>query len=57
MSWKQTKTQEATDEGVEATMMFMDEWATAHRLGPDEGLSRPISSLPNLTLNSSEVSS
>ena len=57
MSWKQTQTQAATDEGVEVVVMFMDEWAVAHRPGPDEGLSRQIPNLPNLTLNSSEVSS
>ena len=54
--WKQTQTQAAVDEGVEAAMMFMDEWISAHQAGPNEGLSQqPI--LPNLTLNSSEVSS
>ena len=57
MSWKQTQTRETTDEGVEAAMMFTDEWVFSHRLGPDEGSSRQIPSLPDLTLNSSEVSS
>ena len=57
MSWKQTQTQEATDEGVEAAVMFMDEWAAAHHPSPNEGSSRQIRSLPNPTLNSSKVSS
>ena len=30
MSWKQTQTQASADEGVEATVMFMDEWDAAH---------------------------
>ena len=33
------QTQVATYEGVEAAVMFMDEWAATHRPGPDEGLS------------------
>ena len=46
----------SVDEGVEATMMFTNEWISTHQLGPDEGSSQqPI--LPNLTLKSSEVSS
>ena len=39
MSWKQIQTQAVADEGLEATMMFMDEWATAHQSSPDEGSS------------------
>ena len=57
MSWKQTQTQEAADEGVEAIVMFTDEWVDAHQSSPDEGLSWQIPDLPNLTLNSSKVSS
>ena len=57
MSWKQTQTQEAADEGVEAVMMFMNERVSAHHLGPDEGSSQSIPNLPNLTLNLSKVSS
>ena len=54
--WKQMQTQTTVDEGVEAAMMFVDEWIAAHQQGLDEGSSQqPI--LPNLTLNSSEVSS
>ena len=40
MSWKQTQTWTATDEGIEAAMMFTDEWAAAHQLGVNEGSSR-----------------
>ena len=40
MSWKQIQTQAAADEGVEVAVMFMDEWASAHRPSPDEGSSR-----------------
>ena len=57
MSWKQTQTEVVVDEGVETTMMFMDEWAATHRSGPNEGSSRQIPNLLNLTLNSSKVSS
>ena len=57
MSWKQTQTQAATDEGVEAAMMFTDEWVFTHQPGPDEGSSRQIPSLLDLTLKSSEASS
>ena len=54
--WKQKQTQEAIYEGIEAVVMFMDQWIATHQLGPDEGSSQqPI--LPNLTLKSSEVSS
>ena len=57
MLWEQTPKQEAADEGVEAVVMFMDEWDAAHRTGPDEGSSQPIPSLPNLTLKLNEESS
>ena len=57
MSWKQTQTWAAADEGVEATVMFTDEWATTHRSSLDEGSSWQIPKLPDLTLNSSELSS
>ena len=58
MSWKQTKTWAAAYEGVEATVMFTDEWADTHQPGLGEGSSGNIGDiLPNLTLNSSEVSS
>ena len=57
MSGKQTQTQAAADEGIEAAVIFMDEWDAAHRSGIDEGSSRQIPSLLDLTLNSSEVSS
>ena len=57
MSWKQTQTQEAADEGVESTVIFIDEWVDSHQPGPDEGSSRQIPNLPNLTLDSREVSS
>ena len=57
MSWKQTHTQAAADEGVEVVVMLIDEWAVAHRRGIDEGSYQEIPSLPDLTLNSSEVSS
>ena len=57
MSWKQTQTRVAADEGVEVTVMFIDEWAATYRLGLDEGSSRQIPNLPDLTLNSSGVSS
>ena len=50
MSWKQTQTQAAADEGVEVTVMFTHEWVAAHRSGLDEGSSRKIPSLPDLTL-------
>ena len=50
------QTQEAVDEGVEAAVIFTDEWISAHQPGPDEGLSRQVPILPNLTLNSNEVS-
>ena len=56
MSWKQTQTRVAADEGVEATVMFTDEWVAAHRSSLHEGSFRQIPSLPDLTLNSSEVS-
>ena len=35
MSWKQTQTRAAADEGIEAIMILIDEWV-AHRLGLDE---------------------
>ena len=57
MSWKQTPTWQAVNEGVEAAMMFTDECATTHRSGLNEGSSRQIPSLPDLTLNLSKVSS
>ena len=59
MSWKQTQTQtqDAAYDSVEAIMTFMNEWASTHQPGLDEGSSRKIPSLPNLTLNLSEVSS
>ena len=47
----------AVDEVVEAAVMFTDEWAATHRLGLNEGSSHQIPSLPNLTLNSSKVTS
>ena len=37
---EQTQTQEATNEGVEAVVMFMDEWVVSHQPGPHEGSSR-----------------
>ena len=40
MSWKQTQTQEVVDEGLEAAVMFMDEWDAAPQSGPDEGSSQ-----------------
>ena len=50
------QTQEVVDEGVEAVVMFTDEWIAAHQSGLDEGSSQqPI--LPNLTLNLSDVNS
>ena len=36
MSWKQTQTKATADEGVEAAVMFTDEWAAAHRSGLNE---------------------
>ena len=57
MSWKHTQTRAAADEGVEAAVMFTDEWVTDHRPDIDEGSPQQIPSLPDLTLNSSEVSS
>ena len=58
MSWKQTKTQEAANKGVGSVMMFTDEWVDAHQPGPSEGPFGKIGErLPNLTLDSSEVSS
>ena len=51
------QTHVAADEGVEAVVMFTNEWIAAHQPGPDEGSSQQIPSLPNLTLNSSKVSS
>ena len=54
---EQTQAQAAADEGVEAIVMFMDEWDAAHHLGPNEGSSWQIRNLPNLKLNLSEVSS
>ena len=52
------QTQEDADEGVEVAVMFTDEWADTHRPGLGEGSSGNIGdSLPNLTLDSSEVSS
>ena len=40
MSWKQTQTRVAADEGVEAAMIFTAEWDAAHRSGLNEGSSR-----------------
>ena len=39
MSWKQTQTRVVANEGVEAAVMFTDEWVVAHRPGPNEGSS------------------
>ena len=46
----------AATAGIEAAVMFTDEWAT-HRPGINEGSSRYIPNLLDMTLNSSEVSS
>ena len=30
MSWKETQTHATVDEGIEADVMFIDEWVDAH---------------------------
>ena len=40
MSWKQTQTRVAADEGVEAAVMFTYEWTATHQPGPNEGSSQ-----------------
>ena len=57
MSWKQTQTQAAADEGVEVIVMFTNEWVATHQPGPDESSSRQIPSPPDLIVDSREVSS
>ena len=54
MSWKEAQTQAVVDEGIDAAVMFADEWVVTHRPGLNEGSSRKIPNLPDLTLNSSE---
>ena len=65
MSWKQTQIHTAADEihkaakeGVGAALMFTNEWFAAHQPVAGEGPSRQEGdSIPDLTLNSTEVSS
>jgi len=58
MSWKQTQIHIAAEEGVGAALMFRDEWDAAHQPVAGEGPSRQAGdSIPDLTLNSTEVSS
>ena len=54
MSWKQV----AVDEGIEAVMMFTDEWVDSHQSSLGEVFSgNKGDNLPNLTLDLSKVSS
>ena len=65
MSWKQTQIHiaadeihTAADEGVGVALMFTHEWVSAHQPVAGEGPSRQAGdSIPDLTLNSAEVSS
>ena len=58
MSWKQTQIHIAAEEGVGAALMFTHEWVAAHQPVAGEGPSRQDGdSIPDLTLNSTEVSS
>ena len=65
MSWKQTQIHTAAyeihtaaEEGVDAALMFTHEWDAAHQPVAGAGPSRQAGdSIPDLTLNSTEVSS
>ena len=58
MSWKQTQIHTAAEEGFGVSLMFTHEWVAAHQPVAGEGPSRQEGdSIPDLTLNSTEVSS